>query len=173
MMMNEQAASFGARTISEEVVSVDFAASPKKIVTAFGSYEARAVIVATGARPLSSALRTRTFCRVVACRIAPPATATSSAGATSSWSAAATPRQPTPSISRASATRSTSSIDATSCAPPRSTTGVWRILRTSSSCGTPRRSSFSPRTARCAACACTTRCPATCATSTARRCSWR
>ena len=51
MMMNEQAAAFGAKTVSEEVVSVDFAASPKKITTAFGSYEARAVIVATGARP--------------------------------------------------------------------------------------------------------------------------
>lgn len=51
MTMAQQAASFGVRTIGEEVMSVDFTTSPKKIVTAFGSYEARAVIVATGARP--------------------------------------------------------------------------------------------------------------------------
>ncbi|MDO4291537.1 MAG: thioredoxin-disulfide reductase, partial [Eggerthellaceae bacterium] len=51
MQMSEQAQSFGARVIGEEVMSVDFAATPKKIETAFGSYEARAVVVATGARP--------------------------------------------------------------------------------------------------------------------------
>lgn len=51
MNMAQQAASFGVRTIGEEVMSVDFTCSPKKIETAFGSYEARAVIVATGARP--------------------------------------------------------------------------------------------------------------------------
>ena len=51
MQMSEQAQSFGARVVSEEVTSVDFAATPKKIATPFGSYEARAVVVATGARP--------------------------------------------------------------------------------------------------------------------------
>lgn len=51
MMMQGQAASFGARVVSEEVLSVDFVSSPKKIVTAFGAYEAASVIVATGARP--------------------------------------------------------------------------------------------------------------------------
>lgn len=51
MMMHEQATSFGARTIGEEVMSVDLAADPKRITTAFGAYEARSVIIATGARP--------------------------------------------------------------------------------------------------------------------------
>ncbi len=51
MMMYEQATSFGARVVSEEVVSVDLSQSPKVITTAFGAYEANAVIVATGARP--------------------------------------------------------------------------------------------------------------------------
>ncbi|WP_206214855.1 MULTISPECIES: thioredoxin-disulfide reductase [unclassified Adlercreutzia] len=51
MQMYEQAASFGAHFISEEVVSVDFTGAPKLIDTAFGAYAARAVIVATGARP--------------------------------------------------------------------------------------------------------------------------
>lgn len=51
MMMHEQATQFGARTIGEEVMAVDLAAVPKRITTAFGSYEARAVIIATGARP--------------------------------------------------------------------------------------------------------------------------
>lgn len=51
MHMQEQATSFGARVVSEEVVSVDFDAEPKQITTAFGAYQARSVIVATGARP--------------------------------------------------------------------------------------------------------------------------
>lgn len=49
--MKQQADNFGAQTVNEEVVSVDLASDPKKVVTAFGSYEARSVIVATGARP--------------------------------------------------------------------------------------------------------------------------
>ncbi len=51
MLMHEQATKFGARTVGEEVMAVDLAASPKKITTAFGAYEAKAVIIATGSRP--------------------------------------------------------------------------------------------------------------------------
>ena len=51
MIMHEQATTFGARTIGEEVMAVDLAAVPKRITTAFGAYEAKAVIVATGSRP--------------------------------------------------------------------------------------------------------------------------
>ncbi len=51
LAMHEQATSFGAQTVAEEVTSVDLAADPKKLVTPFGEYEARSVIVATGARP--------------------------------------------------------------------------------------------------------------------------
>lgn len=49
--MKEQADNFGVRTISEEVTSVDFSKSPKDLVAAFGAYAARAVVVASGARP--------------------------------------------------------------------------------------------------------------------------
>ena len=51
MSMHEQASIFGAKLIGEEVVGVDFSEEPKRIETAFGSYRARSVIVATGARP--------------------------------------------------------------------------------------------------------------------------
>lgn len=51
MLMHEQATRFGARTVGEEVMAVDLAATPKKITTAFGAYEAKAVIIATGSRP--------------------------------------------------------------------------------------------------------------------------
>lgn len=49
--MKQQADRFGVKHIGEEVVSVDFCASPKVLKTDFGSYEAKSVIVATGARP--------------------------------------------------------------------------------------------------------------------------
>lgn len=51
MAMHEQATIFGSRLIGEEVTAVDFAQEPKVVETAFGSYRARSVIVATGARP--------------------------------------------------------------------------------------------------------------------------
>ena len=51
MSMHEQASIFGAKLIGEEVVGVGFSEEPKRIETAFGSYRARSVIVATGARP--------------------------------------------------------------------------------------------------------------------------
>lgn len=56
MMMHEQASSFGARTVSEEVTAVELDGDIKRIVTPFGAYEARAVIVATGARPATLGL---------------------------------------------------------------------------------------------------------------------
>ncbi len=49
--MKQQADRFGARTVGEEVVSVDFTQEPKVLSTAFGEYRAKSVIVATGARP--------------------------------------------------------------------------------------------------------------------------
>lgn len=54
--MQQQAAQFGAVFTSEEVVSVELDSPVKAITTAFGSYEARAVIVATGARPTALGL---------------------------------------------------------------------------------------------------------------------
>lgn len=51
MSMKEQADRFGVTHIGEEVVGVDFSQEPKLLSTAFGSYHARSVIVATGARP--------------------------------------------------------------------------------------------------------------------------
>ena len=48
MDMYDQASSFGAGTISEEVTAVDFSAEPNKLTTPFGTYFARTVIVATG-----------------------------------------------------------------------------------------------------------------------------
>lgn len=49
--MKQQADRFGTVNIGEEVLSVDFAANPKVLRTGFGTYEARSVIVATGAKP--------------------------------------------------------------------------------------------------------------------------
>ena len=51
MAMQNQAVSFGAKLFSEEILSVDFSGAVKRLETAFGSYEARSVIIATGARP--------------------------------------------------------------------------------------------------------------------------
>uniref|UniRef100_A0A7C9NT56 Thioredoxin reductase n=1 Tax=Muribaculaceae bacterium Z82 TaxID=2304548 RepID=A0A7C9NT56_9BACT len=48
--MKQQAERFGARFVGEEVAAVDFAKPVKTLFTAFGSYQAKAVIVATGAR---------------------------------------------------------------------------------------------------------------------------
>lgn len=50
-VMHSQAEHFGAETIYDEVVDVDFDSDPKKLDLAFGKVEARSVIVATGARP--------------------------------------------------------------------------------------------------------------------------
>lgn len=49
--MKQQADRFGAQNIGEEVLSVDFEASPKVLNTGFGTYRAKSVIVATGAKP--------------------------------------------------------------------------------------------------------------------------
>lgn len=50
-IMHEQAESFGAETIYDEVTDVDFTSRPFALTMAYGSLEARAVIIATGARP--------------------------------------------------------------------------------------------------------------------------
>lgn len=50
-IMHQQAESFGAETIYDEVTNADFDASPMALTMAYGTLEARAVIVATGARP--------------------------------------------------------------------------------------------------------------------------
>ncbi len=49
--MKEQAERFGAKVVSEEVIAVDFSGAVKVLTTAFGVHKARAVIVASGARP--------------------------------------------------------------------------------------------------------------------------
>ena len=48
--MKQQAERFGARFVGEEVTGVDFSKPMKVLATAFGSYQAKTVIVATGAR---------------------------------------------------------------------------------------------------------------------------
>lgn len=50
-IMHEQAESFGVQTIYDEVTSVYFDSEPKKLNMWDGALSARAVIVATGARP--------------------------------------------------------------------------------------------------------------------------
>lgn len=49
--MKQQADRFGVRSVGEEVTAVDLSSDPKVLTTPFGAHEARAVIVATGARP--------------------------------------------------------------------------------------------------------------------------
>ena len=50
-LMRQQATNFGTRIITEDVVDVDFSAQPFKLTASDGkTYEAHAVIVATGAR---------------------------------------------------------------------------------------------------------------------------
>lgn len=46
----QQAERFGTQIVNEPVTSVDLAANPKRITTAYGEYEARTVVIATGAR---------------------------------------------------------------------------------------------------------------------------
>lgn len=49
MDMYEQAQSFGAQFVMEDVTSVDFSLEPNRLITPFNTYKARSVIVATGA----------------------------------------------------------------------------------------------------------------------------
>lgn len=51
MKMQQSAERFGAKTEYDEVVSVDFTEKIKKIKAVMGEYEAKAVIIATGANP--------------------------------------------------------------------------------------------------------------------------
>ena len=55
MDMYEQASSFGAGTISEEVTAVDFSAEPNKLTTPFGTYQGGPA----GAAPGRGAARSR------------------------------------------------------------------------------------------------------------------
>lgn len=51
MAMHAQAETFGAKLVTEEVLGVDLNGEIKLIITPSGSYEARSLIIATGARP--------------------------------------------------------------------------------------------------------------------------
>ena len=51
MRMRDQAERYGTRIVTDDVVEVDFTSDPKKLVTSYsGEFEARTVIIATGAR---------------------------------------------------------------------------------------------------------------------------
>lgn len=50
-IMSDQATSFGAETVYDQVQSVDFDASPKVLHMAYGQLKAKTVIIASGARP--------------------------------------------------------------------------------------------------------------------------
>lgn len=50
-VMQGQCDSFGVESIGDEVVEVDLKADVKHIKTAFGAYDAKTVVIATGARP--------------------------------------------------------------------------------------------------------------------------
>lgn len=50
-IMHKQAEHFGAETIYDEVTGVDFSSSPKMLTMAYGVVFAKAIIIATGARP--------------------------------------------------------------------------------------------------------------------------
>ncbi len=50
-IMSEQATSFGAEIVYDEVKSIDFGAQPKRIEMAYGTVYAKTIIIATGARP--------------------------------------------------------------------------------------------------------------------------
>lgn len=50
-IIHQQAEGFGAKTIYDEVTSVDFQSDPKVLTMAYGTIQAKVVIVATGARP--------------------------------------------------------------------------------------------------------------------------
>ncbi len=51
LSMKRQVDQFGVTSVNEEVISVDFTGNPNVLTTAFGTYQARAVVIATGARP--------------------------------------------------------------------------------------------------------------------------
>ena len=50
-LIQEQAESFGARLLPEEVIEVDFSQSPFKVKTYDKEYRAKTIIIATGAKP--------------------------------------------------------------------------------------------------------------------------
>lgn len=58
--MKEQTIRMGTRIIDDEVVDVDFRRKPLKVLTASEEYEAKAVIIATGASPRKLGLQSET-----------------------------------------------------------------------------------------------------------------
>ena len=148
--MKEQAERFGARIINEEVSSLDLVSPVKQLVTPYGAYGARSVIVATGARPRKLGCPARPSSRAVAYPIAPPATANFFRGKTVMVVGGGNTAAADASLSlRAWPSASSSCIAATSCAQRACTTISWPNSKTYPSCGTPR-----------------------CAPCTARRASW-
>lgn len=57
LSMSQQAARFGVEEVAEEVERIDLSAEPRVIATPYRTVEAKAVIVATGARPRKMDLR--------------------------------------------------------------------------------------------------------------------
>ncbi len=100
--LRKQAERFGAELVTDDVVEMDLSADPKVVKTSTGTFYAKTVVLAMGSAyrnldvPGESELSGR------GCRGARPATASSSATKTSSWSAAATPLSRRPPSSPAS-----------------------------------------------------------------------
>ena len=85
-LMRQQAANFGTRIITDDIVTVDFRHHPFVLTSLEGkSVESLAVIVATGRGPTTSVCRRRTASRTMASRPARFATARCRASATSRW----------------------------------------------------------------------------------------
>ncbi len=91
--MRQQAANFGTRIVTDDIVDVDFSDRPFKLTASDGSVtEAEAVIVATGARANYLGLPSEEAYKNRGVSAAPSATGPCRVSATSrwSWSAAAT-----------------------------------------------------------------------------------
>ncbi len=90
--MRAQAMRFGAEMVDDDIVAVDLTGDIKTVTDTAGTvHRAKAVIVATGSGYRKLGLPKEDEPPAGACPGARPATAFSSATATSSWSAAATP----------------------------------------------------------------------------------
>ena len=90
----QQAVNFGTRIITDDIVRVDFSQRPFTLSLARGqTVQAKAVIVATGRGPTTSACRRRTASRTTASRRAPSATGRCRASA-KPWSSSAAATRP-------------------------------------------------------------------------------
>ena len=90
--LQQQAEKFGAEVLFDDVTEVELTGHLKRVVTGAGeTYQAPAVILATGSAYKELGLPRRRNSAATASPGAPPATGSSSATRTSSWSAAATP----------------------------------------------------------------------------------